>query len=66
MVEWSQISPDEFEKLCAELLELSGFGNIEWFGKGGGDKGRDLIASRIEERLPGIRRETKWLVQCKR
>jgi len=66
MIEWSQISPEQFEKLCAELIELYGFSNIEWFGKGGGDKGRDLIAFRLEEPLPGVRRQAKWLIQCKR
>lgn len=63
---WADITPDAFEKLCAELLEHTGFTNIEWFGSGGGDKGRDLVANRIYEPLSGTRRMQRWVVQCKR
>lgn len=66
MIEWSKVTPEEFEKLCAEILELNGFSNIEWYGKSGNDKGRDITATRVEDLLPGIRRERKWIVQCKR
>jgi hypothetical protein len=66
MIDWSSISPEEFERLCAELLEFNGFENIEWYGRGGGDKGRDLLAERFETPLPGVRRARTWIVQCKR
>lgn len=66
MIEWSKVTPEEFEKLCAELLELNGFSNIEWYGKSGGDKGRDITATRVEDRISGIRREKRWIIQCKR
>jgi hypothetical protein len=66
MFDWSQISPAQFEELCAQLLELNGFANIQWYGEGGGDKGRDLLATKTEEPLVGVRSERRWLVQCKR
>lgn len=66
MFRWKDFTPDAFEKLCAELLEHSGFTNLEWFGSGGGDKGRDLVGNRIHEPLPGTRRMQRWVVQCKR
>ncbi len=66
MIDWARVEWDDFEKLCAELLELNDFKNIEWFGKTGGDKGRDLVAVRTEDPLPGVRLQRKWLVQCKR
>ncbi len=66
MFKWSELSPEAFEKLCAELLEQSGFTNLKWFGNGGGDKGRDLVVDRIYEPLSGTRRIERWVVQCKR
>lgn len=66
MIDWSKITPEEFEELCAELLEMNSFSNIEWYGKGGGDKGRDILASRFDEPVPGTQYLEKWLIQCKR
>jgi hypothetical protein len=43
MADWKRVSAEEFEKLCTELLELNGFENIQWYGSGGGDKGRDIV-----------------------
>jgi predicted helicase len=56
----------EFEKLCTELLELNGFENLQWYGSGGGDKGRDIVATKIESPISGVRRQRNWVVQCKR
>lgn len=66
MFRWSDVTPEMFEKLCAELLEHNGFTNLQWFGSGGRDKGRDLVADRIYEPLPGTRRLQRWVIQCKR
>jgi hypothetical protein len=66
MIRWSDISPEDFEGLCFELMELNGFKNIKWYGKGGGDKGRDLTAEKFEEPISGIQKLRKWVVQCKR
>ena len=66
MIDWKRVSAEEFEKLCTELLELNGFENIQWYGSGGGDKGRDIVATKIESPISGVRRQRKWIVQCKR
>jgi Restriction endonuclease len=66
MIDWKQLDPTQFEELCYELLEHNGFKNIEWYGKGGSDKGRDLTAIKIEEPLSGIQTRQQWLIQCKR
>ncbi len=67
--EWNtkllSLTPEEFEDLCYELIEAEGFINLEWI-KGGKDRGRDIIAERIE-RKPGFTIVTeKWFFQCKR
>ena len=66
MIKWSDIEPTQFESLCYELLEQNGFTNLQWFGKSGSDKGRDIVAVKLEEPLSGIRIEQKWSVHCKR
>jgi HJR/Mrr/RecB family endonuclease len=66
MINWTRVNPSEFEKFCAEILELNGFENLQWYGKGGADKARDIVATKMEAPLPGIRRTRTWVVQCKR
>lgn len=65
-IDWSLISPRDFEQVCAALLEMNGFVNITWYGASGGDKGRDLTATKMDSPLAGIERQTSWIVQCKR
>lgn len=65
-MELLDLSPIEFERLCLEVLRLSGYENIEWFGRGGGDRGRDLVATKRLELPAGDTHETKWIIQCKR
>jgi len=65
-IEWSKLTPKEFEELCYVVLEASGFTDIQWYGKSGGDKGRDLTARKEESLFPSIKTNAKWVVQCKR
>src|SRR5438067_23744 len=65
-ITWSQITPTEFEKLCYLILEANEFTDIQWYGKSGGDKGRDLTAKKEESPLLSTKRTAKWVVQCKR
>jgi len=65
-VVWSQLTPNDFEKLCGLLLEKEGFTDIQWYGKSGGDKARDFIAMKEDCPLPSSKRMAKWVVQCKR
>ncbi len=65
-INWNDLRPEEFEKFCFHILELNEFTNIQWHGKYGMDKGRDLTASRIDRPLPSIEKHSSWVIQCKR
>ena len=65
-ITWSQLTPTQFEELCYLILEANGFTDIQWYGKSGGDKERDLTANKEESLLPSIKTIGKWVVQCKR
>src|SRR5699024_8615517 len=48
------------------VLSKLDFHNVEWYGQGGSDKGRDVVAFTFE-RLPfNLGYERKWIIQCKR
>ena len=63
---WNKLSPALFEKLCASVLKNAGFVNIQWYGAVGSDKGRDIIAEKIDSPVPGVERRETWMIQCKR
>jgi len=65
-IDWQELAPLDFEKFCYHLLELNNFSNLKWHGKSGGDKGRDLTATKTECPLPSIEKHSSWVVQCKR
>lgn len=66
ITDWQSIPAPVFEKLCAAVLGKSGFVNVQWFGEAGADKGRDVIAEKVDSPVPGIERRERWLIQCKR
>ncbi|MCX5827627.1 MAG: restriction endonuclease [Deltaproteobacteria bacterium] len=65
-INWKELNPRDFEKFCYHVLELNDFSNIQWHGKSGGDRGRDLTATKIESPLPSIEKYSSWVIQCKR
>lgn len=65
-IDWKTIAPAVFEKLCAAVLANVGYKNIQWYGEAGSDKGRDILAERIDSPVPGVERREKWMIQCKR
>ncbi|AXP81516.1 hypothetical protein CJ739_2443 [Mariniflexile rhizosphaerae] len=65
-INWTEISPEDFERICFKIIEENDFKNLKWFGKSGGDKGRDLVGDKYEEPLPGVTKSNKWVIQCKR
>ena len=65
-ISWSQLKPKEFELLCCLILEANQFTDIQWFGESGGDKGRDIIARKMETPLSSFQKSSRWVVQCKR
>lgn len=66
MINWKNITAEEFEELCFLLLENNNFTNLRWFGKGGADRGRDIIADKLTQPLANITAVQRWLIQCKR
>lgn len=56
-------SPDEFVRLCADLLAAEGGENLRGFGKAA-DQGADFIVD-IPDQSPLGRRTTTYMVQCK-
>ena len=65
MAPWHNLSPIKFEEFCYHLLKLNKFKNLSWYGKGGNDKGRDIIATKTESPLAGMALAKRWVVQCK-
>ena len=47
-------------------MEKLNFHNITWYGKGGGDKGRDVVAYTTETLPLNLTYQRKWVIQCKR
>jgi hypothetical protein len=66
LIQWSNIKARNFEKFVYSMLGYEGFKNLKWFGKGGGDEGRDIIATRYEELPFNLGYERKWIFQCKK
>jgi len=65
-LDWDKITDQDFEELCYEILSIEGFVNIKWLGRGGGDRGRDILCSKAEPALGNLRLQTTYLVQCKK
>ncbi|GHH98637.1 restriction endonuclease [Neobacillus kokaensis] len=66
-INWSEVNHQHFEKFIYYLLAFEGhFYNRMWFGKGGGDKGRDVVAKTFEKLPFGLAYERKWIFQCKK
>lgn len=66
MINWTKVDPTYYEKFINYILSKIGFHNMEWYGKGGSDKGRDVVAYTFE-RLPfNLSYQRKWIIQCKR
>lgn len=64
---WSDLKPDEFERLLFDLLRLTpSYENVEWQMKTNApDRGRDISADRVsQDDLSGVRR-SHVLIQCK-
>jgi hypothetical protein len=64
-IDWTKITPSQFEELCWHILFENGFQNLKWIG-GSGDRGRDILATKTEHPLSGIEIQSKWIIQCKK
>jgi hypothetical protein len=47
-------------------LGRAGFKNREWHGRGGGDRGRDIVSYTYEDLPLNLGYERKWVFQCKK
>ena len=65
-IDWTVLTPSEFEELCYSLVEANGFQELRWYGKGGGDKGRDILAKKEIAFTERTRVLESWIIQCKR
>lgn len=66
MINWDSINARHFEKFIFHVLAKKGFKNREWFGRGGGDRGRDVVAKYYVELPFNLGFEQTWIFQCKR
>jgi hypothetical protein len=62
-IDFSKLTPNEFERLSFELLLKYGFNQIIW-RQGGADNGRD-IEGYYDFSNPIENRKTKWFFECK-
>lgn len=65
MSPWLNLSHREFEQFCYVLLERNKFKNLQWYGDGGNDRGRDIICTKSETPIPGTEVQRQWVIQCK-
>ncbi|WP_255259308.1 restriction endonuclease [Bacillus toyonensis] len=66
MINWDTVNPRHFEKFIFHVLAKKGFKNREWYGRGGSDRGRDVVATYYVELPFNLGYEQKWIFQCKR
>lgn len=67
MVDWSSLSPDEFEELCTAILYKNNFHDITKMGNTNDrDRGRDIVAYKTRTIMSAMDKDEKWIVQCKR
>ncbi|MFS1519447.1 restriction endonuclease [Bacillus sp. SCS-151] len=66
MINWKQVDHRHFEKFVYSILRRMEFKNIQWFGRGGSDQGRDVVAKTYETLPFNLGYERKWVFQCKK
>jgi hypothetical protein len=62
-IDYSKITPHEFENLCYDLLVKYNYRNLIW-REGGADNGRDIEATMSFSTMI-LEKETKWFFECK-
>lgn len=45
LINWKEVQASNFEKFIYHSLGFEGFKKREWFGRGGSDRGRDVVAT---------------------
>jgi len=67
---FTEISPTQFEELCYDLLHELGFSDLSWrkgtaLNASPSDQGRDIEANYIKKEVDGFLNVEKWFVECK-
>jgi Restriction endonuclease len=67
---FDRLSSSKFEQFCFDLLDASGFVNVDWrkgtgFKTSPADKGRDIVCDHPRSDPDGSRYFEKWFVDCK-
>ena len=63
-IDFSIVTPTEFENLCFDIVRLSGFLNVTW-RQGGADNGRDIDAKLPFTSIFTPDHYTNWHFECK-
>ena len=66
MIDWKNLTPEGFESLCYDVLANSDFKNLEWIGRTGGDRGRDILGYKTQPIAGTKEIQHRFLVQCKK
>lgn len=64
-INFSKLSPNQFEEMCFDLLLKSGFRQLAW-RQGGADSGRDIEGFRVVTTGVTEEFEERWFFECKR
>lgn len=65
-MDFQNVDPHYFELFTKYILHYEGFHNIDWYGRGGGDRARDIVGYTREDLPFNLSYERKWIFQCKR
>jgi tetratricopeptide (TPR) repeat protein len=66
LIDWKNLTAEAFESLCYDVLANSGFKNLEWMGRTGGDRGRDILGYKPQSITEIKEIQRRFLVQCKK
>ncbi len=65
-IEWDNLTDEGFENLCYDVLAVEGYKNLEWVGRKGGDRGRDILATKLMKMTETHEMMFHCVIQCKR
>lgn len=65
-IEWDNLTDEEFESLCYDVLAVEGYKNLEWIGRKGGDRGRDIVGTKLTKMTETHEMTFHCVIQCKR
>lgn len=69
-LDFSGLTPTDFEEFCFDLVSESGFSNVDWrkgtpLASSPADRGRDIVARRDLKDVDGHDYDETWFIDCK-